>query len=105
MNPLDSLAASQRHVSSARMPTPAPTSDPAKARAAAESFEAFYIGQFIEHMFAGIRTDGMFGGGQGENVYRSMLTQEYGKTIAAAGGVGIADAVYRSILQIQEQEQ
>ena len=56
-------------------------------------------------MFAGIRTDGTFGGGQGENVYRSMMMQEYGKVVAKGSGIGIADSVYRSILQIQEQEQ
>jgi len=56
-------------------------------------------------MFSGIKTEGMFGGGQGEKVYRSMMMQEYGKTLAANGGLGIADTVYKSILQLQEQEQ
>lgn len=105
MNPTDSIGLSQQHLSTAQQPTPQGTSDPKKARAAAESFEAFFIGQYLEHMFAGIRTDGMFGGGQGENVYRSMMMQEYGKSLAANGGLGIADTVYQSILQLQEQEQ
>jgi Rod binding domain-containing protein len=104
-NPTDSIALSQTRISAAGRPQPKPTTDPVKAKAAAEEFEAFFIGQFLEHMFAGIRTDGMFGGGHSENVYRSMMMQEYGKTIAAAGGVGIADSVYRSIIQMQEQEQ
>ena len=105
MNPADSVALSQQHLSAARQPTPQATGNTAKAREAAESFESFFLGQFFEHMFAGIRTDGMFGGGQGENVYRSMMMQEYGKAVAKGGGIGIADSVYRSILQIQEQEQ
>lgn len=105
MNPTDNIALSQQRISTAGSPAPKATSDPVKARAAAEQFEAFFLGQFLESMFAGIRTDGMFGGGNGENVYRSLLTQEYGKAISASGGVGIADTVYRSIIQIQEQEQ
>lgn len=99
------LDLSRQKLQAAEYNTPHQTTDPAQARAAAESFESFFISQFLENMFAGIRTDGMFGGGQGENVYRSMLMQEYGKTIAAQGGIGIADSVYRSILQVQEQEQ
>lgn len=105
MNPIDSIGLSQQHLNAVRQPTPSATVDPAKARATAETFEAFFLGQFLEHMFTGIRTDGMFGGGQGENVFRSMMMQEYGKTLAANGGFGIADSVYKSILQIQEQEQ
>jgi len=54
-------------------------------------------------MYNGIRTDGMFGGGQGEEVFRSFMLQEYGKVIAQAGGIGIADSVQKAILQIQEQ--
>lgn len=105
MNPADTLSLSQQHFNAAQQPTPQVTGDSKKARVAAESFEAFFISQFLEHMYAGIKTDGMFGGGQGENVYRSMMMQEYGKAIAKSGGIGIADTVYQSILQIQEQEQ
>ena len=102
MNPIDSIALYQKHLSAARQPAAEATGNKAKARATAESFEAFLLGKFFEQMFAGIRTDGMFGGGQGENVYRSMMMQEYGKAVAKGGGIGIAVSVYRSILQIQE---
>jgi Rod binding domain-containing protein len=35
-------------------------------------------------------------------VWRSFLTNEYSKTFAKAGGVGIADQVYRSLIALQE---
>jgi flagellar protein FlgJ len=35
-------------------------------------------------------------------VWRSFLTDEYSKSFAKAGGVGIADQVYRSLLAQQE---
>jgi peptidoglycan hydrolase FlgJ len=83
-------------------PKPSHAQSPAQARKAAEDFEAFFIAQTMETMFAGIKTDGPFGGGHAEQMFRSMLSQEYGKTMARGGGIGIADQVYREILKTQE---
>jgi Rod binding domain-containing protein len=85
-----------------RTPEPARTGDAAAARAAAVDFEAFFLSQVFEQMFAGIEPDPMFGGGQGEDVFRSMMLQEYGKAVAKGGGFGIADAVQKEILKLQE---
>jgi Rod binding domain-containing protein len=87
-----------------RTPTPHHTSDPVKARKAAEDFESFFLTQVFEEMFSGIEPDSMFGGGQGESVFRSLLLQEYGKAVANRGGVGIADAVQKEILKLQEEQ-
>ena len=56
-----------------------------------------------ETMFEGISTEGIFGGGNSEKIYRSLLINEYGKAMAKTGTVGVADYVMRSILEIQEQ--
>lgn len=76
--------------------------DPEKLKASAQDFESFFLTSMMEQMFSGIETDGPFGGGEGERVFRSMLNQEYGKAIASSGGVGIADMVYRQMLALQE---
>ena len=76
-----------------------------RARAAAEEFEAVFLSQMLEPMFKGIETDGMFGGGSSEKIYQSVMLQEYGKALARSGGVGIADAVEREILRLQEVQQ
>ena len=73
-----------------------------KVRAAAEEFEAVFLSQMLEPMFKGIETDGLFGGGSSEKIYQSVMLQEYGKALARTGGVGIADAVEREILRLQE---
>jgi peptidoglycan hydrolase FlgJ len=86
----------------ASAPDPRSASSFAAARHAAEDFEAFFFAQTLESMYSGMETDKLFGGGQGETVYRSMLLQEYGKAAAHAGGVGIADQVYREVLRLQE---
>lgn len=73
-----------------------------QVRKTAEEFEGFFVSMMLESMFAGIKTDTMFGGGQGEAVFRSMLLQEYGKSISQSDGFGIADTVQREILKLQE---
>ena len=73
-----------------------------KIAQAAEDFEAFFITKTMETMFEGVSTDGMFGGGHAEKIYRSILFNEYGKVMAKAGGIGVKDEVMRSILQMQE---
>ena len=78
--------------------------DMAKIEKTAENFEAFFITKMMESMFEGISTDGMFGGGYAEKIYRSMLLDEYGKAMAKTGSIGVKDEVMRSILEMQEME-
>lgn len=85
-----------------RMPGVGATADRAAARAAAENFEAVFVGQMVSHMFAGIKEDAVFGGGQAGDMYRSMMNDEYGRAIARSGGIGVADQVMRHILKMQE---
>ncbi|MEQ8388336.1 MAG: rod-binding protein [Alphaproteobacteria bacterium] len=72
------------------------------ARQAAEEFESVFLSKMLDQMFAGIKTDGLFGSGPSGDIYRSMLNQEYGKVISTTGGIGIADQVEREILKLQE---
>lgn len=72
-------------------------------RQAAEDFEAVFLTQMVKPMFDTLPTDGMFGGGQAENIYRGLMVEEFGKSLAKNGGVGIADNVYRELLKLQEQ--
>jgi Rod binding domain-containing protein len=73
-----------------------------RAKKTAQDFEAMFVQQMLEPMFQGVKTDGLFGGGRGEEVYRSLLLQEYGKVVAQRGGLGVADSVHREILRMQE---
>ena len=58
----------------------------------------------FSQMLTGIDGEGPFGGGQATGVWRSFLTNEYAKTFAKAGGIGIADSVYKSLMAQQEAE-
>lgn len=71
-------------------------------RQAAQDFESVFVSQMLAPMFAGLKTDGLFGGGHAEGIYRAMMTDEMGASIARAGGVGIADSIYEQLLRLQE---
>jgi Rod binding domain-containing protein len=74
----------------------------AKARAAATEFEAAFLHTMFSQMFTGIDGDGPFGGGGTPGVWRSFLSEQYAKTFARAGGIGVADQVYRALIEQQE---
>ena len=73
-----------------------------KARASAVDFEATFLNTMFGQMFTGIDGDGPFGGGGAGGVWRSFLSDEYAKTFAKAGGIGLADHVYRALIAQQE---
>jgi Rod binding domain-containing protein len=73
-----------------------------KARQASEDFEAVYLNAMFGQMFTAIDGDGPFGGGKALGVWRSFLTDEYAKSFAKKGGIGIASDVYRTLMAQQE---
>lgn len=82
--------------------TPMATANEARAKKAGQDFEGVFLSQMLGQMFSGLSTDGMFGGGQGEAMFRSLMIDEYGKKIAAQGGIGIAHQVTAELLKHQE---
>jgi Rod binding domain-containing protein len=69
---------------------------------AAKEFESVFISQFLGSMFSGIKTDGLMGGGQGEEMFRSMMVDQYSKSIENQGGFGLAASVKQQMLKMQE---
>jgi flagellar protein FlgJ len=101
-SPLSPAAlSSAANVALAGKASPAATSKAAKAKAAGEDFEAVFLNSMFQQMFSGVG-QGPFSGGQGAQVWRSFLTDEYAKSFVKAGGVGIAPQVERELLAHQE---
>ena len=69
-----------------------------KAKATATDFEAMFLNSMFSQMTSGIKGEGPFGDTPGTGVWRSMLTDEYSKSFAKAGGVGISNDVYRTLI-------
>jgi Rod binding domain-containing protein len=84
-------------------PKAAPTA--AATKKTAQQFEGVLISQMLNDMFEGVKTDGMFGGGEGEEMFRSLMVDEYGKQIAAQGGIGLTAAITKQLLSHQEVKQ
>ena len=70
----------------------------AKAKATSQDFEAMFLNQMFSQMTSGLKGDGPFGNTEGTGVWRSMLTEQYSKSFAQAGGVGISSDVYRTLI-------
>ncbi len=74
----------------------------AKARSTAHKvateFEAMFAGMMLKSMRSSLTPDKLTGGGRGEEVFQSMLDQEYAMAIASQGGLGIAQTIEKQLL-------
>jgi peptidoglycan hydrolase FlgJ len=69
-----------------------------KAKATATDFEAMFLNSMFSQMTSGVKGEGPYGDTPGTGVWRSMLTEQYSKNFAKAGGVGISNDVYRTLI-------
>jgi Rod binding domain-containing protein len=70
--------------------------------AVSQDFEAVFLTQMLGAMFEGDEFSAYFGGGTAGDVYKGMLLDQYGKSFAKAGGIGIASVVKQELLRTQE---
>ncbi len=80
-----------------------PEISPELQRVAGE-FEAIFVSEMLKPMFEGLDTDGLGGGGMGEEIFRPMLIERYADAIARAGGVGVADSIIAELQRLQTTE-
>jgi peptidoglycan hydrolase FlgJ len=89
--------------------TPIPASPPPQLprttagdpKAVARQFEAVFIGQMTKIMMDTVPTDGPFGGGHGEEMFRGIMAEQMGDAIAKRGGIGLTPVVMGQILKMQ----
>ena len=68
-----------------------------KLRKACEEFESVMLGIVFKQMSASAK-GGMLDQGQATKTWKDMLEDERAKNMAAAGGIGLADALYRDLV-------
>jgi len=74
-----------------------------KAWETAQGLEASFLQTMIGTMFEGIKGEGPMGNeGAGQDAWRGMMIEQYGKSLAAKGGIGLAPQIYREMLRYQE---
>lgn len=84
---------------------PATSLDPQqmlRIRSQAEELEGVFLTMLTKQMFSGIKSDENFGGGFGEETWRSMQAEELANTMARSGGIGIADQLMGEMIAAQE---
>lgn len=86
------------------VPSAASTADLAKRgkiKETADKFEASFLSVMMQSMFEGVKTSEPFGGGQGEEMFKSLLTEAMAKEVSKAGGIGVSSVVQREMLKMQ----
>jgi Rod binding domain-containing protein len=72
-----------------------------KIKETAQKFEASFLSIMMQSMTAGMKTPEIGGGGAGEDMFKSFLSEEMAKQVSKAGGIGVADMVQREMLKMQ----
>ena len=67
-----------------------------------KAFEGQFVSQMLQSMFSTIDPKDELGGSEEEGTFRSMMLDQYGKSISRAGGIGVAAQIKRAMLQMQE---
>ena len=78
----------------------APQASP-QARHAAEEFESVFLTEMMQPMFEGIGTDGIGEGGDGEQMFRPMLIEQYAAAISKSGAIGITSNILHELTRLQ----
>jgi flagellar protein FlgJ len=73
----------------------------AKIADTAKNFESSFLSVMMQQMFDGVKTSEPFGGGNGEEAFKSMLTEAMAKQVTKSGGVGLASSIQREMLKMQ----
>lgn len=67
----------------------------------AQDFEAVFMAEMLKPMFEGIDVEEPFGGGKGEEIFRGMMLDEFGKEIARRDVTGIQTQVMNKLIEMQ----
>jgi Rod binding domain-containing protein len=77
-----------------------------RLRKQAQDLEGVFLNTLTKEMFSSIKTDqSAFGGGFGEETWRSMQSEQLANTMAQNGGLGIADQMMGDLIAMQEAAQ
>lgn len=76
----------------------------AALRVAADKLEATFLAEMLKSAGLG-ETRSTFGGGAGEDQFSSFLVQAQAEEMVAAGGIGLAEALFEALKERQDDTQ
>jgi flagellar protein FlgJ len=69
----------------------------------AKDMEGVFLNTLMKEMFSSIKTDDKsFGGGFAEETWRGMQAEQFANAVADQGGIGLADQLMPTLMQMQE---
>ena len=71
--------------------------DRAALKKSAKDFESIFVGMMLKSMRNSIQKSGFMDGGNAEDIYRSMLDQEYSKMMSETDRVGLSATIERQL--------
>ena len=77
--------------------------DREKVAELAQQFESIFINMMLQNMRKSVQKSDLLDGGNAEQIYRSMLDQEYATIMAQQERTGLAEAIERQLLQTMGQ--
>jgi flagellar protein FlgJ len=73
-------------------------------KSACQDFESIFINQMMQQMRRTIPKQGLFDGGNAEEIYTSMMDSEMSKSISQQKGLGLADVLFRQMSTLVKEE-
>ena len=67
----------------------------------AEKFEASFLSIMLQQMFQGTESAAPFGGGPGEQMFKSFMAEAMANKMVKTGGLGISATVQHEMLKMQ----
>jgi len=67
-----------------------------------DEFESMVVSELIKPMFEGLNGDGLFGGGEGEDAFKSFYIDAIAGQVTRSGGLGVSAQVQKQLLALQE---
>ena len=75
-----------------------------QAKKVSQDFEGLFVGMMMKSMRETAGKDELTGGGHGEDVYRSMLDQQYTDAAVKRGGFGLAKQIEKEIIRQESRK-
>ncbi len=84
----------------AKLETAMSDKDKKRLKEVCQDFESVFINLMLQSMRATVPKSDLFGRSRGREIFESLLDQETSKNMAKAGGIGLADLVYKQLSNV-----
>jgi Rod binding domain-containing protein len=90
-------------LSACAMPAVKKEADKVALEKASQDFESLFVNYMLQQMRNTIPEQSLFGGGQAEKIYTSLLDTELSKTISQEHSIGLANLIYTQMLALENK--